>query len=134
MHGIAGIGKDTLVTEVLRRDVVKGLADVRLMAWLQGSSDTAFRRQLVHHFLTHRRSVLRGQEQDPKACIKAIQHWLRHNDGWLFFVEDATTECRALFECLPLAECRGRVVVTSKERLDSLLDIKGLTKDVWSGF
>ena len=125
VHGIAGIGKDTLVTEVLRGNFVKQLKDVHIMAWLQGSSDTAFRRQLVHHFLTHRRRVLRGHEDDQKACIKAIHHWLKTNDDWLFFVEDATTECRALFECIPLHEARGRVVVTSKERLGSAPDMTG---------
>ena len=134
VHGIPGIGKDTLVTEVLRGDVVKGLSDVRMMAWLQGSSDAAFRRQLVHHFLTHRRSLLRGREKDQEACLKAIRHWLRSNGGWLFFVEDATTECQALFEFLPLSESHGRVVVTSKERLSSLLDITGCAIDLVDWF
>ena len=97
------------------------------MAWLQGSSDAAFRRQLVHHFLTHRRGLLRGREKDQAACIEAIHQWLRKNSGWLFFVEDATTECRALFECLPLDAPHGRVVLTSKESLGSLLDITGCT-------
>ena len=127
VHGIAGIGKDTLVKEVLRGDLVKTLAGVRVMAWLQGSSDDAFRRQLVQHFLTHRRSLLRGREKDQAACIEAIHQWLRKNSGWLFFVEDATTECRALFECLPLDAPHGRVVLTSKECLGSLLDITGCT-------
>ena len=126
VHGIAGVGKDTLVAETLRgSDVVKALPGVHMMAWLQGSTDAALRRQLINHFLTHQHTLLRGLEQDPKACLKAIYRWLRGNGGWLFVVEDGTTQCRALFECLPLDAPHGRVVVTSKERLDRSPDLTG---------
>ena len=127
VHGIAGVGKDTLVAETLRVRCAKVLKGVRTMAWLQGSTDAAFRRQLIEHFLTHQRSVLRGREQNPKACLESISRWLRANSGWLLYVEDATRECRSLFECLPLDAPHGRVVLTSKESLGSLLDITGYT-------
>ena len=125
VHGIAGVGKDTLVAETLRVRCAKALKGVRTMAWLQGSTDAAFRRQLIEHFLTHQRAVLRGREQDPKACLESISRWLRANGGWLLYVEDATRECHSLFECLPLDAPHGRVVVTSKERLVTPLDITG---------
>ena len=118
VHGIAGVGKDTLVAETLRAKCARVLKGVRTMAWLQGSTDAAFRRQLIDHFRTHQRAVLRGRELDPKACLESIYRWLRANGGWLFYVEDATRECRALFECVPMDVPHGRVVVTSKERLD----------------
>ena len=119
VHGIAGVGKDTLVAETLRGKCARVLQGVRTMAWLQGSTDAAFRRQLTEHFRTHQRAVLRGCEQDPQACLAAISRWLRANGGWMFYVEDATRECRALFECVPMDAPHGRVVVTSKERLDN---------------
>ena len=130
VHGIAGVGKDTLVAEVCRGDFVKNLPGMRMMAWLQGSTDAALRRQLIDHFLTHQRGLLRGCEQDPKACLEAIHKWLSCNQGWFIFVEDGTTECRALFECLPLDAPHGRVVVTSKERLDRNPDIAGVAGEL----
>ena len=126
VHGIAGVGKDTLVAEVCRGDFVKTLPDMRVMAWLQGSTDAALRRQLIEHFLTHQRGVLHGHEKDPKACLKVIREWLSHNPGWFIIVEDGTEQCRALFECLPLDAPHGRVVVTSKERLDRDPNIVGV--------
>ena len=125
VHGIAGVGKDTLVAEVCRGKLVKSLPDMRIMAWLQGSTDAALRRQLIDHFRTHQRGLLRGQEDDAKACLKVIHEWLRVNPGWFIFVEDGTAQCRALFECLPLHAPHGRVVVTSKERLDRDPDMTG---------
>ena len=118
VHGIAGVGKDTLVAETLRGKCARVLQGVRTMAWLQGSTDAGFRRQLTEHFRTHQRAVLRGCEQDPQACLAAISRWLRAHGGWMFYVEDATRECRALFECVPMDAPHGRVVVTSKERFD----------------
>ena len=65
-----------------------------------------------------RRQVLSGLGTNPKAYLKAIQRWLHTNDGWMFIVEDGTAQCEALRECFPSRLRHGRVVVTSKERLD----------------
>ena len=119
VRGIAGVGKDTLVAEVMRGKAVQALAGVQMVAWMQGTTDATLRRQLIGCFRTHRPGILQGLEDDPASCVQAITQWLRDNSGWLFVVEDATRECRALFECLPLDASHGRVVVTSKERLDT---------------
>ena len=77
ISGPSGVGKDTLVAETLRVKCARVLKGVRTMAWLQGSTDAAFRRQLIDHFRTHQRAVLRGRELDPKACLESIYRWLR---------------------------------------------------------
>ena len=112
------MGKDLTVAEALRRPGVQNLSGVTMQAWLLGSTDAALRRGLIECFQVQRRQVLRGLGADPKACFKAIQRWLRAHDGWLFVVEDVTAKCEALRECFSSCLGHGRVVVTSKERLD----------------
>ena len=125
VHGVAGIGKDLTVAEALRRPGVQNLSGVTMQAWLHGSTDAALRRGLIECFQVQRRQVLRGLGADPKACMKAIQRWLHMHDEWLFIVEDGTAQCEALRECFPSSLGHGRVVVTSKERLDLARPGKG---------
>ena len=119
------MGKDLTVAEALRRPGIQNLSGVTMQAWLHGSTDAALRRGLIECFQVQRRQVLRGLGGDPKACLEAIQRWLRTHDGWLFIVEDGTAQCEALRECFPSRLRHGRVVVTSKERLDLTCADKG---------
>ena len=118
VHGGPGIGKDLTVAEALRRPCIQNLSGVTMQAWLHGSTDAALRRGLIECFQVQRRQVLSGLGADPKACLQAIQRWLHAHGGWLFIVEDGTAQCEALRECFPSRLGHGRVVVTSKERLD----------------
>ena len=126
VYGVSGVGKDRLVAELWRGDYMKTLPDISMLVKLQGSTDTAFRKQLIEHFLTHQGGLLRGNEHDPKRCLELIHRWMRQHRGWCVFVENGTARCRAMFECLPLNAPVGRVVVTSTERLDRKPDIAGL--------
>ena len=126
VHGVAGVGKDRLVAEVWRDAYVETLPGISMFITLQGSTDSALRQQLIECFLTHQSKLLRGREHDPQACLELIHRWLRRNRGWFIFVQGGTSRCRALFDCLPLNAPHGRVVVTSKERLDLNADIAGI--------
>ena len=118
VHGVPGMGKDLTVAEALRRPGIQNLSGVTMQAWLHGTTDAALRRGLIECFQVQRRQVLSGLGADPKACLQAIKQWLHTHDGWLFIVEDGTAQCEALRECFPSRPGHGRVVVTSKERLD----------------
>ena len=119
IHGIQGVGKDALLAHAMRALPEQVRRQVRLAAWLHGSTDEMLRRQLIDCFLTHHGDLLRGAEQQPKECLEIIQKWLRTHDGWLFAVEDATAATTTLFNVFPYASPRGRLVVTSKEPLHS---------------
>ena len=122
VHGSSGVGKSTLVSEVIRSSPINSCEDIRLMAWLSGSTDKALRRDLVEVFSSHHREVVHGLESNPDECLEAIHKWLRTHDGWLFAVDDVTAEAESLFRYIPLDAPHGRVIVSSKERLDQAMD------------
>ncbi len=73
-------------------------------------------------FYIYHRQVLAGiQEDDVDGCLVAIRTWLESNANWLIMVEDATRECRALFEYVPLKASVGRLLITTKEDLEKEL-------------
>ena len=115
IHGPPGVSKDVTAVEAVLDDRIKYDSDLVLQAWLQGSTDETFRRQLVRLFATQYPGVVRGAEDDQAAALAKITRWLREHPGWLFVIEDANFECRSLWTCLS-AEV-GRVVFTSVEDL-----------------
>lgn len=126
LHGLPGVGKDSVAVEVVSRSEIEQCPGLELQAWIQGSTDDGFRRQLVQVFATHRPVVIRTAEGDQGKCLELIKTWLRNNEGWLFVIEDATWECRALWKVLPFTtveasdETRpmtGRVLITSQDPL-----------------
>jgi hypothetical protein len=79
LHGIAGVGKDTVAAEVVNESGVQELGG--LQAWLQASHDTILQQQLVDLFVTRRPWVLEKKENDVPGCLAAIKSWLAsHND------------------------------------------------------
>jgi len=114
IHGPPGVGKDTVMAEVVHRIEVRSLGG--LQGWLQASSDVVFRRQLIGLFEVHRPNVISGAKDTEQATIDAIRHWLASNQDWVLFVEDAGRATDTLWEVLP-ADKMGRAVVTSQQPL-----------------
>ena len=115
MHGPPGVGKDVTAAEAVLRDDVKLNPKLTMQAWLQGSTDEMFRRQLVRLFATQRPNVARGSG-DQAATLAKIKEWLAANPScWLFVVEDANAESKSIWTCLPPGA--GRVIYTSVEDL-----------------
>ena len=113
LHGLPGVGKDTVMAEVAHRSEIHSLGG--LQAWLQASSDVVLRRQLVDLFATHRPLVVAGKENNAAAAIAAIKEWLANNEDWVMFVEDASVASKTLWDVLSDASDGGRVLVTTQE-------------------
>jgi tetratricopeptide (TPR) repeat protein len=113
LHGLPGVGKDTVMTEVAHRPEIQSLGG--LQAWLQASSDVVLRRQLIELFATHRPRVVAELENDAAAAIAAIKRWLATNSNWVLFVEDASLTSTTLWDVLTGASMDGRLLVTSQE-------------------
>ena len=114
LHGLPGVGKDTVMAEVANRPEIQSLGG--LQAWLQASSDVVLRRQLIELFATHRPRVVAGLDNDATAAIAAIKQWLASHSDWVLFVEDANLASTTLWDVLPSAAAAGgRVLVTSQE-------------------
>jgi hypothetical protein len=99
LHGLPGVGKDTVMAEVAHRPEIQSLGG--LQAWLQASSDVVLQRQLIELFATHRPRVVAGLYNDAPAAIAAIKQWLASHSEWVFFVEDASLGSTTLWDVLP---------------------------------
>jgi hypothetical protein len=99
LHGLPGVGKDTVMAEVAHRPEIQSLGG--LQAWLQASSDVVLRRQLIELFATHRPRVVAGLVNDAPAAIAAIKRWLATHSDWVLFVEDASLGSITLWDVLP---------------------------------
>jgi hypothetical protein len=99
LHGLPGVGKDTVMAEVAHRPEIQSLGG--LQAWLQASSDVVLRRQLIELFATHRPRVVAGLDNDAAAVIAAIKQWLASHSEWVLFVEDASLGSTTLWDVLP---------------------------------
>jgi hypothetical protein len=99
LHGLPGVGKDTVMAEVAHRPEIQSLGG--LQAWLQTSSDVVLRRQLIELFATHRPRVVAGLDNDAPAAIAAIKQWLASHIDWVLFVEDASLGSTTLWDVLP---------------------------------
>jgi hypothetical protein len=99
LHGLPGVGKDTVMAEVAHRPEIQSLGG--LQAWLQASSDVVLRRQLIELFATHRPRVVAGLDNDAPAAIAAIKRWLASYSDWVLFVEDASLGSTTLWDVLP---------------------------------
>ena len=115
ISGVPGVGKDSVAVEIVVQDDFKNCKDIMLQAWLPGSTDDMLRRQLVQVFATHRREVIQGCENEQAEALARIRAWLAVNDSWLFVIEDATWECKALWDCFP--KNTGRLLITSQDPL-----------------
>ena len=120
IHGVPGSGKDTVAVEVVRNQQVKNSTHFQLQAWFQGSTDEQLRRQLRDFFSTHYPEIL-GTGTTLDQDLTEIRRWLEHNDGWLFVIEDAAKDCKALKECIPPGGNGGKGVVL----ITSLIDWSG---------
>jgi tetratricopeptide (TPR) repeat protein len=120
LHGYPGVGKDTVAREVVFAPEVSEQLGLKLQGWLQASTDAGFRSQLVQFFVRNRHEVLGGipdTKQDEQ--LAAINAWLSHpdhRDEWLFVIEDASRDCKSLWEYIPTAGC-GRLLITSQVAL-----------------
>jgi len=119
VHGPSGVGKSTLIAEVIRRGEINKSADISLVGWLSGSTDQALQTDLIELFNLHHRELLRGLDTKSDARLKAIRNWLQTNDGWLIAVDDATSETETLARYILVNAPHGRVILSSKEQLDS---------------
>jgi hypothetical protein len=113
LHGIAGVGKDTVAAEVVNEQGVQELGG--LQAWLQASHDTILQQQLVDLFMTHRPWVLDEKENDIPGSLAAIKSWLADHSDWLLVFEDASLNSATMWDILPRG--MGRVLVTSQALL-----------------
>ena len=116
VHGTSGVGKSTLVAEVIRSDEINSCEDIILVGWIGGSTEQSLQTDLIELFNTHHREVIDELETNEER-LRAIEKWLQTNDGWLFAVDDATSEVQTLSRCI-LNSPHGRVIITSKEKLD----------------
>jgi hypothetical protein len=90
IHGLPGVGKDVIAAGVVRSEAVAEHADLRLQAWLQGSTDSGLRAQLLDLFETHWPLVVKGAAKQADK-LGMIRSWLNsHPEAWLFVVEDAS--------------------------------------------
>jgi tetratricopeptide (TPR) repeat protein len=117
IHGLPGVGKDTVMAEVERSAKVRSLGG--LQEWLCASSDMVLRRQLIELFATHRTPVVAGLKNDANGALAAIKRWLATNDDWVLFVEDASISSTTLWKVLPDAGIGGRALITSQAPLGS---------------
>jgi hypothetical protein len=129
--GEPGVGKDVVARVAVRDKQVSDHPGFKLQAWLLGSNDDTFRRQLIRLFESHEPEVVKGCADDDDAALLRIKQWLAANDGWFFVVEDASWLCQSLCEVLPPGRgsdcdgdgggggaCRGAVLFTSQEDFD----------------
>ena len=79
IYGDPGVGKDVVAAEVVQDPEIQNHPELRLQAWLQGSTDAGLRRQLVDVFKAQHPSMLAGlvgvdgKESEMLARIKV---WL----------------------------------------------------------
>jgi hypothetical protein len=137
LHGLPGVGKDSVMAEVAHRPEIQSL--VGLKAWFQASSDVVLRRQLIDLFATHQPRVVAGLENGTTEAIAAIKGWLATNSDWVLFVEDASLSSTTLWDVLSSAGAGGRVLVTSQEagiaaehtmfKPDAVFELQPITTD-----
>ena len=101
-----------------------------IQAWLSGTTSGGLRQHLIQVFEVNCPHVVAGftSEEDK---LQQIRSWLSCND-WLFVVEDATNECKALWECFPRgrgdgtgASSSGRLLITSQSPLHEVRTGRG---------
>eukprot|EP00171_Calliarthron_tuberculosum_P012970 IDg12970t1 len=114
IHGLPGVGKDTLLSETIRLSKIAQCPEIVLAMWLQGSTNVTFCQQLVDKFRVHRPKVVSSTKSQEEA-LSAIREWLSSNKGWLMAIEDVTLECEGVWKYVPMGY--GRVVITSQELL-----------------
>lgn len=140
------MGKTQLARRVVHEDNQQIARNERLplQAWLQGSSDDVFRRQLVAFFESWRPDVVQGCETKQEEALQCISAWLGATDGWLLVVDNYSAEaCPAVAKYIPrgrgrggsggspaASSARGCVVFTSIEPLDAWRERLGLTAEV----
>ena len=119
IHGLPGVGKDVVAVEAVLDCKIKLNPQLTVQAWLQGSTEEIFLRQLVRLFATQHPKVVRGLESTQLAALLKIREWLAANPScWLFVIEDANVNCTSIWSCLPPSA--GRVIFTSVEDLRSV--------------
>ena len=125
VHGPPGMGKDVTAVEAVLDDRIKLNPQLTMQAWLQGSTDEMFRRQLVRLFATQHPKLVAGLENDQPAALAKVKQWLATNPScWLFVVEDANAESRSTWSMLPAGA--GRATFTSVEDLTTVAASKGV--------
>ena len=124
VHGPSGVGKTTLIAEVIRRCEANGLAGVNLMGWLTGGTKQSLQSELIELFNLYHPEVVRGLESKSDKCLEAVRKWFETHDDWLIVVDDTTSDTETLSRYILTNSSHGRVIVTSKEQLDKKVALK----------
>eukprot|EP00040_Diaphanoeca_grandis_P026218 m.146640 g.146640 ORF g.146640 m.146640 type:complete len:1346 (+) comp30487_c0_seq3:111-4148(+) len=118
LHGLPGIGKDTIALEVVHHDRLRLNSNGGLQLWLQASSDVVCMRQLVDFFATHRRRQVMGLEHDKgdeaPSLASIIKYLNSGTEQWVFVIEDLHTDSITALELLRNTKGHGRVLITSQ--------------------
>ncbi len=87
LHGMQGVGKDIVAAEIVLSDPIRSHPQLRLQAWLHGSTTAQLRRQLLEVFRTQWPEVLHGAA-DEMEQVQRVKSWLQSNGpSWLFVIE-----------------------------------------------
>jgi tetratricopeptide (TPR) repeat protein len=112
LHGMQGVGKDIVAAQIVMCDPIRSHPQLRLQAWLQGSSTAQLRRQLLEVFAAQWPELLH-HAADEMERVRRVKSWLQSNgSSWLFVIEDMT-ESTSLGELFPTGV--GRLLVTSQQ-------------------
>jgi hypothetical protein len=138
--GESGLGKTQLARRVVHEEKIALNERLPLQAWLLGSSDDLFRRQLVAFFESWLPVVVQGCENKQEEALQCISAWLGKTDDWLLVIDNYSAEaCPAVAKYIPRGlgrggaggspdlSARGCVLFTSIEPLDAWREQLGLT-------
>eukprot|EP00041_Stephanoeca_diplocostata_P003545 m.35599 g.35599 ORF g.35599 m.35599 type:complete len:1307 (+) comp14422_c0_seq1:472-4392(+) len=120
LHGVAGVGKDAVISEVVHDPRVITLAG--LQGWIQCSSSDLFKRQLLNIFKVHQPHVVNESKHNLDRALEAIHKWLSQTSQWILVLEDVCSN--DIWDIVP-KQGTGRVLVSSQQSLH-LQDTTGM--------
>eukprot|EP00939_MAST-03C_sp_MAST-3C-sp1_P003270 g3270.t1 len=133
-HGLPGVGKDTLISELVHRDRIRRANEkAMLQGWIVASTDADFEVMLHDLFQSDKPDVVDGLDNERKKALEKIKEWLGENDDWLLVLEDVPAGSSVLTKWIPKG--KGRVVVTSQTDshgayvFTKIFEVKELNRD-----